>query len=1019
MENDMKQQGVPLSPSFNSRIASISKHLINRSEAQKWALMDIKFLIYDDTDVKINGYDSDDEEGMTEYAMRMSTQNDQDGHDNHAGEAPQPGLSGCNKGSGPSSRGNGNNDRDDEFECRVCSACPEFPHNRKTRKFRLFRPTDALPELYQDPNHIASVDICAHYAAVSYCWPALQDSTETNKGATYQIRELDGSVRKSRALDDVLDRAVDVANSCGLRMIWIDQECLPQPKAGSSDEEKHEQQLGIQAMDIVYHRAIITAGLHDVAVTDPLQMSAIQTIMNMDDRMPTNPVTGDTVNHVLHFLKSLLEDRWYTRAWVAQEALSAGPGLMIILRRGPGVAYSAKLRGDRKRYLTPKHTLDHSPRGMPSEVICLPVNEFRSIIRNLKLTLQRNFISNGQTLQRFSNQSHDLIAGVGRVLEAAEALHPRLARQNSSNGIIHTVGRYNYGTRWTVDAAGALTLLKTRDCRDKEDLVAIVANMCGFEIRLDTRAVGEYGSLREGLTALALLNGDLSLLVPEAYGSSNSEFIHSSPQAAEPDPAWMFPLDRYPSEIDHVTVRNFNLHRLPVPPSLTEKGISLPSYVWQVDDQIDLFPIKYQYQDIWEKLKCLSVIIDRLEKETPEQFLARKRLVTNHFSERAILQQAKEDLFLKPELPSESKAWGNINTAGVRVTQYTSAYRIQEVPWMQQIVSEIIFSTLRFLYNSGETDPRAYGLATSIWQSLRVDIVDGREDLPDVVDEKLFEHPAVIASPFRTLQLDIDRNGVYSQLWFVDRIMRYGTLWIGRYKRCHSAQTVSSPPHQPRLDRTSLQDEPQTDKKEEAEESSVDLKGKNRMPIKSPIEASGPEGVPISTSILRRQLRRTIQVEYMDFLAPMGLQGAPNMNAGTMNTFAEVMTAGLWEAEAEEGRISNLTSIFDVDGVCTVMTPYNTNWEMLPRPALRSMSVCWVIKPVGPDNEELADSVTVPLEAKDAVGPNPGASSSETVSMADGKTTDWNKRVHRVTKKVRGLWQLMDPPSPELFITVV
>ncbi|KAI0435909.1 hypothetical protein F4803DRAFT_573340 [Xylaria telfairii] len=331
--------------------------------------------------------------------------------------------------------------------------------------------------------------------------------------------------------------------------------------------------------------------------------------------------------------------------------------------------------------------------------------------------------------------------------------------------------------------------------------------MCGFEIRLDTRTVGDYASLREGLTALALLNGDLSLLVPEAYERSNSEFIHSILHATEPGPAWMFPFDRYSSEIDHIIVRNFNLHRLAAPPRLTDKGLGLPSYVWQVNNQIDLFPIKYKYQSIWEELKCLSVVIDRLEKETPEQFLARKRLVTDHFSEPAVLQQAKANLFLITELPKESKAWGNIDPAGIRVTQYISAYRVQEVPWMQQIISETIISTLRFLYNSRETDALAYGLATSIWQSLRVDIVDGREDLPDVVDEKLFEHPTVIAAPFRTLRLDINRNGEYAQLWFVDRIMRYGTLWIGRYKRCPSAKTVSSPPHWPGPGRTRLRDE--------------------------------------------------------------------------------------------------------------------------------------------------------------------------------------------------------------------
>ena len=44
-------------------------------------------------------------------------------------------------------------------------------------------------------------------------------------------------MRLNYALDDVLDRAVDFVNSCGLRMIWIDQDYLPQPTEESPKAE--------------------------------------------------------------------------------------------------------------------------------------------------------------------------------------------------------------------------------------------------------------------------------------------------------------------------------------------------------------------------------------------------------------------------------------------------------------------------------------------------------------------------------------------------------------------------------------------------------------------------------------------------------------------------------------------------------------------------------------------------------------------------------------------------------------
>jgi hypothetical protein len=51
-------------------------------------------------------------------------------------------------------------------------------------------------------------------------------------------------------------------------------------------------------------------------------------------------------------------------------------------------------------------------------------------------------------------------------------------------------------------------------------------------------------------------------------------------------------------------------------------------------------------------------------------------------------------------------------------------------------------------------------------------------------------------------------------------------------------------------------------------------------------------------------------------------------------------------SENNEARARGLVSAFDVDGPCLVAIPHNCDWEMLPRPELRSMSICWVVEPV-------------------------------------------------------------------------
>ncbi|KAI1129647.1 hypothetical protein F5Y10DRAFT_290664 [Nemania abortiva] len=585
MESDLKQECAPLSPGLHMRLASLSQHTIDRKEAETWASRSLKFLVYDDTDERINGYDSDDEQGMTEFAMKVSmgstaTDAKEKNHSKVAGHE----TSGVHKDGGPSAE---NSADANDSKCEICSSCPEFPHNRKIRKFRLFKPFDDLPGRFRNDDRSASRSICPHYVAVSYCWPPEVDSAQRKDGSddariTYQVRDLDGTIRRSRTLDDVLDRAIDVANEFRLRMIWIDQECLPQPTADRREDERHEHQLGVQAMDIVYHRAIVTAGLHDVTVTDPLQIPALFSIMDINWNMGPPRLNGDLMNSLLNLIEAITHDRWNSRAWVVQEALSAGSGLLIVLRRGRGIPEPPRFQTNSSRFGgIPEHTLDNNPRGMPSEVICIPGDKLRGVVQNTKFLIERIFASLGMALYQFDIHVANVRQRAGLILASAEALYPALAVAGDQT-VLSLVSGFNYGHRRTVDAAGALTFLNTRECRYQEDRIAILANMCGYDVRLDTRAVAAGGSLREGLLALTLLNGDLSLLVPEAYTDSGSVLVDLNDSSQHSGSKMISPFDNHAHQINHVSPRNFNLPRLLVPPRLTKGGITLAAYVWQV-----------------------------------------------------------------------------------------------------------------------------------------------------------------------------------------------------------------------------------------------------------------------------------------------------------------------------------------------------------------------------------------------------------------------------------------------------
>ncbi|KAK1672800.1 hypothetical protein BDP55DRAFT_634558 [Colletotrichum godetiae] len=182
----------------------------------------------------------------------------------------------------PSSSPNSNEPCPGYYECVICAYCPEFPHDRKTRHFRLYKPRDKFPDVFE--NGIPSANnICAHYLAISCCWPPQHKHENGNVieiPRTYKVRDLDGFIRANKALDDILDRAVDVANSFGLRMIWIDQECLPQHPQDVESPYKEYKQLGIQAMHIIYNRAFVTGGLLDVAMSNWQQLEKIRGLIS-------------------------------------------------------------------------------------------------------------------------------------------------------------------------------------------------------------------------------------------------------------------------------------------------------------------------------------------------------------------------------------------------------------------------------------------------------------------------------------------------------------------------------------------------------------------------------------------------------------------------------------------------------------------------------------------------------------------------------------------------------------------
>ncbi|KAI8930575.1 hypothetical protein NX059_012185 [Plenodomus lindquistii] len=555
-----------------------------------------------------------------------------------------------------------------------------------------------------------------HYVAVSYCWPPREENPAPRR---YQVRDLDGQVRSSRALDDVLDRAVDFANSCGLRMIWIDQECLPQPNAASSKDDWNEQELGIQAMDIVYNRAMVTAGLLSVEIDSQEVLTAIEILLSPDRTARQRMMNRQSCENILALMHKMEQDRWYTRAWVIEEAICAGEKLMIAFRRSPGLQFRSKFRVgyQAEKEDRPYHSLDDNPQGLETSLACINVCEFWRVLDDMKSLLVRDFARVGNFLHRVGNGPAHVDLDARWVLKEAEYLHPRFERANTLQQHLKMYAEGYYGKRPTINAAGALTLLKHRQCYFESDRLAIIANMCDYEFRLDTKAVqNNCESLRLAILSLALNNGDLSLLVREEYLPWMHVYSDNVYNVSMGNSLLFHDFFTKSPRVEHCRVRDFINIRLQrqQPAEVTSRGLLLPSYIWSVDREIDFTPLKYRWADTWEAVKCWNIILDKQKDETTEGYQTRQDAMVRRLAQPGIAEQALREFRELGHVPQTSTVWGGIDSAGIQMTRHVSAKRVKLVPEIRKVIAQIIFDILRYAWTISKEVALAKGLANSI-----------------------------------------------------------------------------------------------------------------------------------------------------------------------------------------------------------------------------------------------------------------------------------------------------------------
>ena len=380
-----------------------------------------------------------------------------------------------------------------ETKTRASCTCADIPaFEPRQRHFRLTSPGDLAG--------------CQHYVAVSYSWKRSSERVLNLDSSSKYFVETSAGTRSGKAPVDVIDRAVAFAASQDLGLLWIDQEVIDQENASDKSQ-------GIQVMDIVYERSLWPIAVLDTTIVSQDQFDVLDLILNsldsgigegndeeveeddedvededvedegvedegvededVEDEDAEEEVDEEEVDeHVDQNATNLLEllsaDPYFTRSWTLQESLAA-LNMRVLIQIAPDIQ------------VPPRFPAIHQTGDIYYTMI------------DFNYALEGSWVlSSTRSTRSKKERFYTVICPA-----FAAAPSQRLSRS----------------------AAEVLAMLEPRSNTVLSDRLAIIANLCAYEKRINTTALEETThGFSTAMLVLSLMNGDLSLL--SGYGDS-------------------------------------------------------------------------------------------------------------------------------------------------------------------------------------------------------------------------------------------------------------------------------------------------------------------------------------------------------------------------------------------------------------------------------------------------------------------------------------------------------------------
>ncbi|KAF4946273.1 hypothetical protein FGADI_11299 [Fusarium gaditjirri] len=376
------------------------------------------------------------------------------------------------------------------------------------------------------------------YVALSYTWDN-SDHENPEKGKyKVETRDKDPRFLPSPVRDCIFDRVFLFMRAKGFHKLWIDRHCVKQRTCKTKGICTHnrckEKQRAIETMDLVYSQSKCPVALLGRPIEWEHELDLLFRILTRKLVEELSRTKHDEILQALSLLSRITKDRWWTRAWTFQEDYRGRPNMTLLIR------HPQFLEAKKQDY----GIFDNVPNELCIKSVC-----FSQASTEFCLAVQNELTQRDDVL----HHTKHILGAAGKYTLLLDGKMPMTPK------VIDDIQR--------------------RRLRDAWDKLAIIANCCQYNIRMDPQHMKEPKSLSMSILAMCILNGEI--LVNESREGRSSMLEKTMSQFLEEQAFREFCAPRSQRDL------TFNKGCRFIDVEITPIGIKTKGHLWKLDIIID------------------------------------------------------------------------------------------------------------------------------------------------------------------------------------------------------------------------------------------------------------------------------------------------------------------------------------------------------------------------------------------------------------------------------------------------